>query len=140
MDKNPGEICKKKSIIILLISILHLELYSKLCTIEVDLSHLRNTSDIHTVGTGPGVYYKLYYDLVMLFGGTEIEAYLCWKEKVRFINFRKFAYCCCVAKRLTIPFFLYSFRVSRRGNVFFSLVFSLIVFLITLVGSMQESS
>ena len=73
----------KKSIIILLIYILDLELYSKLCTIEVDLSHLRGTSDLQAVGKGYGLHYIVYYDLVMLFGGTEIEAQLSWKEKVR---------------------------------------------------------
>lgn len=77
----------KKSIIIiiqiLLIFILHLELYSELCTIEVDLSHLWNTSNVQTLPRGTGVYYKVNYELVMLFGGTEIEAQLCWKENVR---------------------------------------------------------
>ena len=29
-------------------------------------------------------YYKVSYELIMLFGGTEIEAQLCWKENVRF--------------------------------------------------------
>jgi hypothetical protein len=64
----------------------------------------------------------------MLFGGTEIEAQLCWKENVR----SKI-----VLLGLTIPiaFFYILFRVSRRGNGFFPL-FSLIDILITLVGSM----
>ena len=99
-----------------------------MCTIEVDLSHLRNTSDVHTVGTGSGAHYVVYFDLVMLFGGTEIEAQLSWKEKVRSTIFKNFltvvietdyADCC----------FLYTFRVSRRG-IFFALLFSLIVILI----------
>jgi len=56
------------------------ELYSELCTIEVDLSHLRNTSSVQTLTGGLGVYYKVNYELVMLFGGTEIEAQLRWIE------------------------------------------------------------
>ena len=100
MDTNPGEI-SKKSIIILLISILNLELYTKLCTIEVDLSHLRNTSDVHTVGKSSEVHYVVDFDLVMLFGGTEIEVQLCWKEKVRSVNFSKIWLM--LATRLTMP-------------------------------------
>jgi len=56
------------------------DLYSELCTIEVDLSHLWNTSSVQILPKGSGVYYKVSYELVMLFGGTEIEAQLCWKE------------------------------------------------------------
>ena len=78
----------KRSIIIiqiLLISILHLDLYSELCTIEVDLSHLWRTPNIRTMKkrSGSGVYYEVDYELVMLIGGTEIEVQLCWKENVR---------------------------------------------------------
>jgi len=56
------------------------DLYSELCTIEVDLSHLWNTSSVQTLPKGSGVYYKVSYELIMLFGGTEIEAQLCWDE------------------------------------------------------------
>jgi len=56
------------------------ELYSELCTIEVDLSHLSYTSNVQIIHKPSGVYYKVAYELVMLFGGTEIEAQLCWKE------------------------------------------------------------
>ena len=48
--------------------------------------------------------------------------------------------CCQEIDFHTNFFFINSFRVSRRGNVFFSLLFSLIDILITLVGSMQEPS
>ena len=77
----------KKSIIgiiqILLMSILHLDLYSELCTIEADLSHLWNTPNLQSMSKGDEVYFKVSYDLVMLFGGTEIQAHLSWKENVR---------------------------------------------------------
>ena len=65
-----------------LMSFLHTELYSELCIIEVDLSHLWNTSSVQTIGKSSGVYYKVSYELVMLFGGTEIEVQVCWKENV----------------------------------------------------------
>ena len=125
MDTNPGGI-SQKSIIILLISILHLDLYTKLCTIEVDLSHLQNTSDVHTFGTGSEVHYVVYYDLVMLFGGTEIEAQLCWKEKVRSKKNSKIwlMLCCHETDYYANCFFLYTFRVSRRGIFFSSSILS----------------
>lgn len=66
------------------ILLFHPELYSELCTIEVDLSHLSNTSNVQTLKKPSGaVYYKVAYELIMLFGGTEIEVQLCWKENVR---------------------------------------------------------
>lgn len=69
-----------------LISFSYLELYSELCTIEVDLSHLSHTSNVQTIRSGSGMYYKVAYELIMLFGGTEIEVQLCWKENVGFSN------------------------------------------------------
>jgi len=63
---------------------LHPELYFELCTIEVDLSHLSGTSNVQSIQKHSGVYFKVVYELVMLFGGTEIEVQLCWKENVRF--------------------------------------------------------
>ena len=76
---------KRVSLSYKLIILLITELYSELCTIDVDLSHLWNTSSVQTLSKGSGVYYyKVSYELIMLFGGTEIEAQLCWKENVRF--------------------------------------------------------
>ena len=80
-SKKRASLLSSYKLIILLIS----ELYSELCTIDVDLSHLWNTSSVQTLSKGSGVYYyKVSYELIMLFGGTEIEAQLCWKENVRF--------------------------------------------------------
>jgi len=56
------------------------DLYTKLCTVEVDLSHLRNTSEVDYDVRSSGMHYVIRFDLVMLFGGTEIEAQICWKE------------------------------------------------------------
>jgi len=56
------------------------ERYSELCTIEVDITHLWRTSNLQRLLGRSGVYYRVDFELVMLFGGTEIEAQLCWKE------------------------------------------------------------
>jgi len=53
-------------------------LYSQLCTIEVDLSHLKPTPK--NVNASNSTYYKVDYELIMLFGGTELKAQLAWKE------------------------------------------------------------
>lgn len=84
MDTNPGK-TKKNILTSSLPSFLHLELYSKLCTIELDLSHLAtiDTSSVLPLVGGLGKYYRLNVDLVMFFGGTEIEVQACWQENVR---------------------------------------------------------
>ena len=57
-------------------------MYSKVCTIELDLSHFsRNTKEIKRHGA-QGKFYRLDYDLVLLFGLTELKAQLAWMEKV----------------------------------------------------------
>ena len=96
----------------------HLDLFSELCIVQVDLSHLWNTPNVHTLPkfSGLGVYYIVNYDVVMLFGGTEIKAQLCWKENVRLIE--NSLICVGTDRDLSISF--YTFRVSRRGMVFFS--------------------
>ena len=101
MDTDPGKANKKEHYHRHHSHIHHLELYSELCTIRVDLSHLWNTSNIQTLPkrSGPGVYYEVYYEIVMLFGGTEIEAQLCWNENVRSIIFEN----CLLRLRLIMP-------------------------------------
>ena len=114
----------------------HLDLFSELCIVQVDLSHLWNTPNVHTLPKeyGSGVYYKVDYDVVMLFGGTEIEAQLCWKENVRFGLGNLL-----IVLGLTMLIAFYIFRVVRRGRFFsFFLICSLIDILISLVGFMQE--
>jgi len=60
----------------------HVALYSQLCTIEVDLSHLKPSPK--AVNASSSTYYKVDYELIMLFGGTELKAQLAWKENVSF--------------------------------------------------------
>lgn len=56
-------------------------MYSKVCTIELDLSHFsRNTKEIKRHGA-QGKFYRLDYDIVLLFGLTELKAQLAWMEK-----------------------------------------------------------
>lgn len=56
-------------------------MYSEVCTVEVDLSHLtKKTEDIKKRGP-KGKYYQLDYEVALLFGLTELKAQLIWKEK-----------------------------------------------------------
>ncbi|KAF9047780.1 hypothetical protein BJ165DRAFT_1468128 [Panaeolus papilionaceus] len=55
--------------------------YFELCTIVTDLSHLANSSSVSTMFDNNGnKFYRLHYDVIMLFGGTEIKAQVAWKE------------------------------------------------------------
>lgn len=61
---------------------LTLENYAKLCSIEVDLSHLRSKAE-QLKKIGPeGAYYRLHYKLILLFGLSELKAVFSWKENV----------------------------------------------------------
>ena len=54
--------------------------YTKLCSIEADLSHLRLPAK--NKSSGVGVFYRLDYELVLLFGLTEMKAQVLYKDKV----------------------------------------------------------
>ena len=55
--------------------------FSTLCTIHVDLSEA--VGDLVKKKTGSGqVYYQLDYDVIVMFGLTELQAYLSWNSKV----------------------------------------------------------
>ena len=56
------------------------ENYTELCTIEVDLSHLPLSPQSNVSG---GTFYRLSFDTILLFGLTELEAVVAWKENVR---------------------------------------------------------
>ena len=58
----------------------HLANYAKLCNIEADLSHLPLTP---LRGSQGGTYYRVDYDVVLLFGLTELKAMIAWEEEVR---------------------------------------------------------
>ena len=54
--------------------------YTKLCTTEVDLSHLPLSRQ--SKHSGKGTFYCLEYTIVLLFSMTELEAMIAWKENV----------------------------------------------------------
>ena len=55
--------------------------YHKLCTIEADLSRAPRLLIPKAKKRG-GLYYRVDYDIVVLFGATELKAQLAWKEFV----------------------------------------------------------
>lgn len=57
------------------------ENYTQLCNIVTDLSHVPLSPMTNPDGE---VYYRIYYDIVLLFGLTEMKALVAWKEKVCF--------------------------------------------------------
>jgi len=69
-----------------------LDNYTKLCTIAVDLSHLPLTPRAKPSGTG--TFYRLDYEIVLLFGLTELKAVVAWKEHVRLSLFTVKITCC----------------------------------------------
>ena len=48
--------------------------------IEVDLSHLPLSP--RPKPSGAGIIYRIDYDIVLLFGLTELQAMIAWKENV----------------------------------------------------------
>ena len=56
-----------------------LDNYTKLCTIEADLSQAVVTEP---KAKGKGSVYKIYFDIILLFGKTELKAQVAWKENV----------------------------------------------------------
>jgi hypothetical protein len=60
--------------------------YTKLCTIEADLSFLPLPA--RSKVSGVGTFYRLDYELVLLFGLTEMKAQVVYKDRVsKKINF-----------------------------------------------------
>jgi len=58
----------------------NIENYTRLCTIEVDLSHLPLPP--LSKPSGEGIYYHLDFEVILLFGLTEFKAMVAWKENV----------------------------------------------------------
>jgi len=53
--------------------------FVRLCSISVDLSHLRLKPKSNSSGK---TYYEVDYEIVLLFGLTELKAQVAWKEHV----------------------------------------------------------
>ena len=54
--------------------------YTKLCTIEADFSGVPLLPQ--PTATGRGTFYRIRYDIILLFGMTELKAQIAWKENV----------------------------------------------------------
>ena len=55
--------------------------YVKIWTIKLDLSHV-NSSPLSRSDEEQGNYYRIDYDVVFLFGRTNLKVQLAWKENV----------------------------------------------------------
>jgi hypothetical protein len=56
--------------------------FSKLCTINADLSELSRTLRPQKSAFGQSEYYSIDFDVIILFGQTERKAQVSWKHKV----------------------------------------------------------
>jgi len=54
--------------------------YTENCTITADLTAVPYSTAVNDDGA---TYYRFHYDIIMLFGQTELKAQLAWKENVR---------------------------------------------------------
>ena len=58
----------------------NVENYTRLCTIKKDLSRLPLPP--LSKPSGKGIYYHLDYEVILLFGLTELKAMVAWKQNV----------------------------------------------------------
>jgi hypothetical protein len=83
----------------------------------VDLSHLPLTA--RPKATGPGLFYRLDYEIVLLFGLTELKAQVAWKEKQGIKVCRPHFYeNMAILTIITFPCKRFACRMSKRGNKF----------------------
>jgi hypothetical protein len=80
--------------------------YTKLCTIEADLSRAPMLNMPKVAGMR---YYKIMYDIILSFGMTELKAQVSWEENVsglHLFNPTDFGFTLCVVlgKRETVSF------------------------------------
>jgi hypothetical protein len=61
-----------------------LDNYTRLCTIEADLSQAVVT---RPKAEGEGNFYRVDYDIILLFGMTELKAQIAWKVNVSGLTF-----------------------------------------------------
>jgi hypothetical protein len=57
--------------------------FSTLCTIRADLGKLSRTLRPKKAAADQSNYYQIDYDVIILFGHTELKAQISWEEKVR---------------------------------------------------------
>jgi hypothetical protein len=63
-----------------LMSLYFADNYTKLCTIEADLS-------LAAVARGRGNFYSVNYDIILLFGMTELKALVSWTVEVSGLSY-----------------------------------------------------
>ena len=56
----------------------------KLCTIEADLSRVPMLP--RRKAAGKGIFYRIGYDIILMFGMTELKAQIAWKEGVSVVS------------------------------------------------------
>jgi hypothetical protein len=59
--------------------------FQKSCTIAADLKNLSGALEPR-IGAHGSMYWRLYFDVCIRFGGTELEAYLEWEENVSLLG------------------------------------------------------
>lgn len=60
------------------------DMFTTLCTIEINVSHLVHTSSVKKCkGSNGDFYYRMDFDAVLLVGGVELKILLAWLEDVR---------------------------------------------------------
>jgi hypothetical protein len=62
------------------------EMFSTLCTVQADLSQMTKTLKPRRGRKGVQ-FYQQDYDVVLLFGLTELKAYISWMDNVRALYF-----------------------------------------------------
>jgi hypothetical protein len=55
--------------------------FHEICSIHADITNIKNK--MVAKYNGGTCYYQFDFEVVMLFGGTELEACIAWKENVR---------------------------------------------------------
>jgi hypothetical protein len=60
-----------------------LDMYSTLCYIEADTSQICRTLKPRRSSGAGRPYYSIHYDVIVLFGLTELKAQIAWQEQVR---------------------------------------------------------
>ena len=67
---------------------IRLDNYTQICSIKADLSHI-----VTPQSKVDGKYYHIDFDIILLFGLTELKAQLAWLEKVRIAPFSTQRHC-----------------------------------------------
>jgi hypothetical protein len=84
--------------------------YTQLCSIEADFSQVPLLPQSKATGTGS--VYIIEFEIILLFGTTELKAQIAWKENVSF--YLSYAI---QSNRFRINFTC-GFREKRNGNFF----------------------